>query len=395
MKLATFPIWAACALMILPCSGCGSDDNPPAAPQPNLSISALSVEEGNANKRIFVDILLDAPSSETITVEVSTQDGTAKAGEDYTAVSGQQLVFTPGDLRESVAIDLIGDADLEADETFLLRLSNPQNAKLGTAEGTITILNDDNAGGVVIPSGGYSTPTSYPGMSLVWSDEFSGETLADHWRAELGGNGWGNNELQFYRAENTSIVEGHLVIEARQEGFGGRAYTSSRLITQGKYSVQYGRIDIRAALPYGQGIWPALWMLGDNFSTVGWPACGEIDIMEMVGGPGDNTVHGTAHWQDTPNKADYGGSYTLPSGKFHGTFHVFSIVWDANSIKWYVDDIKYHEMAITDPDLSEFRAPFFFIFNVAVGGNWPGSPNASTVFPQRMIVDYVRVFQPE
>ena len=192
-----------------------------------------------------------------------------------------------------------------------------------------------------------------------------------------------------------SRKDGYLIITAKQENFGGQNYTSSRIKTQGIESFQYGRIDIRAALPNGQGIWPALWMLGDNISTASWPGCGEIDIMELIGGNGynDRTVYGTIHWDDNGH-ASYGGHNSLPSGTmFSDEFHVFSIIWTSTSIKWLRDDIQYHEADITSSSLSEFHQNFFFIFNVAVGGNWPGSPDGTTIFPQKMIVDYVRVFQ--
>ena len=166
------------------------------------------------------------------------------------------------------------------------------------------------------------------------------------------------------------------------------------MITRGKQSFQYGRVDIRAALPKGQGIWPALWMLGSNFTSVGWPASGEIDIMEMVGGSGrENTVHGTVHWQHDGQHANFGGDVTLPSGTFNDEFHVFSIVWTSSRITWYMDNQEYHAIDTTPAQLSEFRNSFFFIFNVAVGGNWPGSPDNTTTFPQYLIVDYIRVFQ--
>ena len=248
-----------------------------------------------------------------------------------------------------------------------------------------------------IPTTGYSTPMTYPGYTLVWNDEFDGNSLSSDWTHEIGnGNwGWGNNELEFYRAENTVVENGLLVITAKQENFGGFPYTSSRIKTQGIQSFQYGRIDIRAALPYGQGLWPALWMLGENISSVGWPACGEIDIMELVGGGNynDGTVYGTIHW-DNNGQASWGGNNSLPSGELYAEeFHVFSIIWTPSSIKWMVDDNEYHTANITPAALSELHQDFFFIFNVAVGGTWPGSPDATTIFPQTMAVDYVRVFQ--
>jgi beta-glucanase (GH16 family) len=254
---------------------------------------------------------------------------------------------------------------------------------------------------VNIPETGATSPTSYPGMTLVWEEEFEGGALNEQdWTFETGNgdNGWGNNELQYYRRENTRLIEGNLVITAKREDFGGSPYTSSRIITRGKQSFQYGRIDIRAALPEGQGMWPALWLLGENFGTVGWPACGEIDIMEKVGGIGrENTIHGTAHWQDPAannalNHAEFGSSTNLSSNTTD-EYHVYSIEWTPNSIMWYVDGDQYHAMDTSPANLSEFREEFFFIINVAVGGNWPGSPNPTTVFPQHLIVDYIRVFQ--
>jgi beta-glucanase (GH16 family) len=256
---------------------------------------------------------------------------------------------------------------------------------------------DQTGSKVTIPKLGATSPTSYTNMKLVWADEFDDTALnSDFWSFETGNgsNGWGNNELQFYRTQNTSIQDGHLVITAKKEPFGGKEYTSSRIITKSKKEFRYGRVDIRAALPKGQGIWPALWMLGSNFDTVSWPACGEIDIMEMIGGGGrENTVHGTVHWQNEGKHAQFGGKTTLPSGTFSDQFAVYSITWDATSIRWFVDNKQYHVIDTTPAELDEFRRNFFFIFNVAVGGNWPGSPNTTTTFPQHMIVDYVRVFQ--
>ncbi len=251
------------------------------------------------------------------------------------------------------------------------------------------------------PNAGFTSPESYNGYNLVWADEFSGPEISSDWTFELGDGcpdlcGWGNQELEFYKKENTSIKDGNLIITAKRESTGGKAYTSSRMITKGKKSFTYGRIDIRAKLPKGQGLWPALWMLGENISEVSWPKCGEIDIMEMIGGSKDNqdgTVHGTVHWDNAGSYANYGGSTELPFGIFNDEFHVFSIDWDPQKIVWLLDGVQYHVIDITPPGLDEFHKPFFFILNVAVGGTWPGNPDVSTVFPQEMKVDYVRVFQ--
>ncbi len=249
---------------------------------------------------------------------------------------------------------------------------------------TVTIAQDD--------------PGNLPG--LVWSDEFDYTGLPDpsKWNMETGGGGWGNNELQYYtnKESNAMVDNGILTITAKEESFGGRDYTSARITTQNKFDVKYGKMEARIKLPYGQGLWPAFWMLGKNFSTVGWPSCGEIDIMEMVGGTGkDNTVHATLHWNQNGDHAQYGESYTLPSGIFADEYHVFSIEWNSQQIKGFMDDIQYFVIDITPSQLSEFHNNFFFILNVAVGGNWPGSPDQSTTFPQTMEVDYVRVFNLE
>jgi beta-glucanase (GH16 family) len=275
-----------------------------------------------------------------------------------------------------------GDADFYLDNVFITHACP-------LVDGCSASINTKAA-----PSGGYVSPMSYPGYTLVWNDEFNGTSLnlAD-WTYEIGGGGWGNNELQYYRAENTSVGNGLLTIEAREENFGGRNYTSSRLKTQAKQFFRYGKIDIRAALPYGQGLWPALWMLGESFAQVGWPASGEIDIMEMIGGNGrEDTVHGTVHWQHAGTHASYGGSQTLSGETYADKYHVFGIEWDSTAIRWFVDGVQYHVIDITPAELSELHGDFFFIFNVAVGGNWPGSPDATTLLPQRMLVDYVRVF---
>jgi beta-glucanase (GH16 family) len=274
----------------------------------------------------------------------------------------------------------------------------------GTPTGGTPMGGDD---GWVIPSfSGYQSPNSYNGYDLVWSDEFDGSQLdSSDWSFEIGTGfegGWGNNELQYYTDRNLYLKDGMLVIRADEESFGGRSYTSSRIKTQGKQNFQYGRIDIRARMPEGQGIWPALWMLGENINQVSWPYCGELDVMEMVGGGNgkDNRTVGTAHWNAggldaSYSPANFGSEKILPEN-LSANFHVYSIVWTSYRITWYVDDVQYHVMAIDNSaSLAAFQKQFFMIFNVAVGGDWPGSPDSYTVFPQRMVVDYIRVFQDE
>ena len=233
--------------------------------------------------------------------------------------------------------------------------------------------------------------------NLIWREEFinTGRPDQSNWNYETGGGGWGNNELQTYTdsEDNAYVDNGMLTITAIDDG---GSYTSARLTTQDKFDFKYGRIEARIKLPYGQGMWPAFWMLGANFSEVGWPYCGEIDIMEMVGGEnGDNTCHATLHWWDDSEsaKADYGLPYTLPNGIFADDFHVFSVEWDAQEIRAYMDGNEYFVADISSADLSEFQENFFIILNLAVGGDWPGPPDATTEFPQTMQVDWVRVYQ--
>jgi hypothetical protein len=253
---------------------------------------------------------------------------------------------------------------------------------------------NDNTG--VVDGDGYQGADSYPGKTLVWSDEFDGTTInSANWTYDLGASGWGNNEWQNYTSSpsNSSVADGFLTITAREEGGG---YTSARMKSVDLQEFQFGRIDIRAKLPEGQGIWPALWMLGANFPEGGWPQCGEIDIMELVGHQ-PSTNHGTAHWGANFGVHQYtGSSISLPGGaKFSDAFHLFSIEWQQNSIVWYMDDQQFFSIDNTQMNGQPypFNAPFFFIMNIAVGGNWPGYPDATTVFPQTMVVDYVRVFQ--
>lgn len=242
--------------------------------------------------------------------------------------------------------------------------------------------------------------TSSTGWPVVWRDEFDGRAgtrpSATNWTAETGGDGWGNGELEHYtnRPENARLDgEGHLVIEARNETFGNRHYTSARLITSRTFKRTYGRFEARIRLPTGKGLWPAFWMLGTSAATEGWPACGEIDVMEFLGHE-PNQVHGTIHGPCYSGGDGIGGAWTLPDGKsFSDGFHDFAVEWEPGIIRWLVDGAEYRRT--TTDDLHGrtwvFDQSFFILLNLAVGGNWPGNPDAKTQFPARMIVDWVRV----
>ena len=390
--IATLLLSSLCVL-----AACKKDPDPAQPALPRLSIADVSVLEGNVTGSVSLKVTLSAASNNNVLVNYATLDSTAKAGSDFIGKTDGELLFLSGETEKNILVQLNGDGVLEADEKFIVLLLNPVNATLARDRAGVTIRNDDADNPFNIPATGYSTPETYAGKTLVWQDEFNGTALnMNGWTFETGAGGWGNNELQYYRPENTFFSAGNLIIEARKENFGGAAYTSSRLITKGKKEFKFGRIDIRAALPEGQGIWPALWMLGGNISTVNWPACGEIDIMELIGSE-PNRVHGTAHYGSTTNQHQYIGDSKVLSGtaKFSDEFHVFSLVWEQDKITWLLDDVQFFQITPTtiSPSPYPFNQNFFFIFNVAVGGQWPGNPDATTVFPQRMIVDYVRVFQ--
>ncbi|HMD98480.1 MAG TPA: glycoside hydrolase family 16 protein [Terriglobia bacterium] len=251
------------------------------------------------------------------------------------------------------------------------------------------------------------SPPSVPQWTLVWSDEFSGPNGSapdsTKWGYDVGGNGWGNDELEYYtsRTQNAYVQDGNLVIQALKETYTGsdgvtRNYTSARLLTANLFSQAYGRFEARIKTPYGQGMWPAFWMLGNNIGQVGWPQCGEIDIMENIGKE-PSMIHGSIHGPGYTGGTGVSNSYTLPSGaQFADDFHVFAVEWEPNVVRFYVDSNLYAtDTASSLPAGSTwaFDHPFFIILNVAVGGDWPGAPDSTTVFPQQMLVDYVRVYQ--
>lgn len=390
-----FGLLAGClAFMVV--VGCDSAANP--VPQtPKLVIQDVTGFEGNAQTApVFrFKVYLQPAQNQAVTVQYRTEDGSATAGNDYTAQQGT-LRFEAQQQEQTIEVPVLGDSYKEPEESFKVILSAATGATIETGTSIGTIRNDDTE--LPNDSEGYLTPEYYAGYQMVWQDEFSGTTLDEtSWNREEGGSGWGNAELQHYtkRTDNAYLANGKLVIEAKKENYGGNAYTSARITTAGKREFAFGRVDIRAKLPKGQGIWPALWMLGYDISTIGWPASGEIDIMELLGHE-PAKVYGTAHWgnQGDGVSQHITNATTLSQGDFSQQYHVFSLVWQQNRMTWYVDDVAY--ATITNAQVSgnyPFNKAYFFIMNVAVGGNWPGAPNASTVFPQQMQVDYIRVFQ--
>lgn len=238
---------------------------------------------------------------------------------------------------------------------------------------------------------------------LVWEDNFNGNSLdLTKWTPQIGDGcpglcGWGNNELEYYRAENAVVSGGTLKIIAKEEAFGGRDYTSARLRTINTADFTYGRFEASIKMPVGQGIWPAFWMLSTDQPYGFWPQSGEIDIVELLGQEPDQ-IHGTIHYGPAwPNNQSTSEAYRLNSGTFADNFHEYAVEWDEDEIRWYLDDILYSTKTIADvsPNNWPFDHEFHMLLNMAVGGNWPGPPDATTTFPQTMEVEYVRVYEGE
>lgn len=234
---------------------------------------------------------------------------------------------------------------------------------------------------------------------LVWQDEFDQSGLPDtsRWNYDLGGHGWGNNELQFYtknRKENARVENGHLIIEAIKEKWKGSAYTSARLLTKGKVSWQYGRVEVKAKIPSGKGTWPAIWMLADK-DTLKWPDDGEIDIMEHVGF-NQGYIHSSAHTKKFNHIIGTQKTDTIFINDCSENYHVYAVEWNKDSLVAFVDDTKYFSFYNDHSgyDAWPFDNRMYLILNIAVGGNWGGQKGIdTTIFPKRMEIDYVRVYE--
>ncbi|MDF2188021.1 family 16 glycosylhydrolase [Paraflavitalea sp. CAU 1676] len=384
-------------------SGCskGKGSEPEPVVVPAISIEDVTLFEGNAATTAFeFNVSIDKKTTKDVTVNYTISGGTAKAGEDYVAPTTQSITIPAGSTQQKLVIQIVGDDIKEGDDSFTLQLQSPVGGTLQKQSASGTIRNDDTR--VAYTNAGYEAPTAYPNYTLAWKDDFDGPALnTTIWSHQNGDGcpnvcGWGNNELEYYtdRAENLYFQNGKLIIEARPESFQGKGYTSSKIITQGKKPIKFGRIDIRAILPKGKGIWPAFWLMPDKSVFGGWPKSGEIDLMEVVGHEPAKT-HGTLHFGPGPGSTQISRNWSLPAKTFNDEFHVFSLEWKQDQIQWLVDGQVFS--TVTKADLGAnnypFNEEFFVIFNLAVGGNWPGSPDANTYFPQWLIVDYIRVYQ--
>ena len=396
-KMIDFLVLTVFSLASLSCNK--KNGTTPPAVVPAVKIENASVIRATTASVMHFNVALDKTTTNAVSVDYTLTDGSATAPKDYVAASGT-VTIPANQAMSEIAVQIKADpSDTRQDNLeFTVQLTNPQGCTLGTSSAKGIIITENGAN-FTTSNTGYTTPSTYTGMNLVWQDEFSGSALdGNFWNYESGNNnGWGNNELEYYTnsSKNAFVSNGNLIIEARKESIGGFNYSSARITTANKKPFTYGRVDIRAKLPKGKGIWPALWMLGTNITTVGWPASGEIDIMELLGHEITKS-YGTLHYgASSAMHGQKGSSYVLSTSNFYDQFHVFSMDWKQDQIKLFVDDNLF--LTVNKADLASspypFNAPFFFILNVAVGGNWPGNPDATTTFPQRMIVDYIRVFQ--
>ena len=366
---------------------------------PVLMIEDVEILERDVNHTHTHNVSISDTFNKDVSFRCQTTGVTATEGEDF--VHFDEVITIPkGETTTQIDISILTDTLMESDEIIWLGFSDPENVRIQDALSEIKIMNDDTFM-INDDTSGYYSPLSYPGKSMVWSDEFNQTSLdMNSWNYETGGY-WFNNEIQYYRGgtANTALQNGKLVITAKKETYQNREHTSARLTTEGKVEYKYGRIDVRAKLPKGQGIWPAIWMLGDDMSSVGWPACGELDMMELLGHE-PHKIHGSINYGPQGNSWAHTKttSYSLPvsEGDFSDKYHVFSVLWEENSIKYYVDDnlyATYNPNNIAGGQAWRFNHPFFFILNIAVGGDWPGNPDQTTVFPQQMLIDYIRIFQ--
>jgi beta-glucanase (GH16 family) len=363
-----------------------------------IIINDMVVDEGNGGDNILdFTVSLSEKASEDILINYYTEDASAFQSMDYIKSEGQ-IIIPKNSKSVTISIEIISDNIKEGDEVFRLKFDPINKIEFSQTEALIIIKNDDTM--LPYSVNDYITPESYEGWKLVWRDEFDeNEVNKNWWTYEIGNgiNGWGNNEIQYYTDAtiNSRVENSQLIIEAHDDYQNGKEFTSARIITKNKKSFGFGRIDIRAKLPYGQGIWPAIWMLGNNIDEIGWPACGEIDIMELIGNHA-STSHATVHFgSDFPNHKYKGENYAIINELFNERFHVFSVIREVDQMWFFVDDILIFDFNSRDTQGMPypFNKNFFLILNVAVGGNWPGNPDRTTQFPQQLIIDYIREFE--
>ena len=360
-------------------SACSDDSSNAFAPVSTVESSSSSTAIENLSSSLDSGTKPVIPSSDS---HDDSANPSAKSSSDATVSSSSQAVIPSSDSHNDSA--------------------NPSAKSSSDATVSSSAVPSSSSQAVIPSSDSREESSSSSSSPYLWNEEFDGDAIdTSKWSFEIGtgASGWGNNEWEYYtdRKENAYIKDGVLHIRAQKETYEGQKYTSARMLTKGKFAFKYGTVEARIALPVGKGIWPAFWMLGENFDTVGWPACGEIDIIEAVNA--ENKIYGTNHWANGSEYATYGnntGNYRDQKYELDITqFHTYKFTWDEKYIRMFVDDFMYHEILIENNtgDTEEFHKPFFFLLNVAVAGNWPGFEVDDSQFPNEMLVDYIRVSQ--
>lgn len=351
-----------------------------------------------------VDVQVVGSHRQPIIVQYTTKSVTATKGEDFLDVTAT-LKFESTDTLEtkSILLKIIDNDVFEQEEYFEVHFTT--DTTVVSLDKSIRVwIKDDDIDFRDNNLSGFITPINREGWSLLWSDEFGGTGLdMEYWTPVIGNGcpnlcGFGNNQKQYYRAENLAIDSGVLTFTALPEDFENNHYTSGRITSLDKFTFTFGRVDIRAKLPYSKGVRAALWMQGQDVDMVGWPERGEIDLMELRGDM-PNTVGSTVHYKNINGKHVFppAKKYTLDSGNFSDEFHVFSMVWEEDKIDFYVDEIHSGTITFSNFNFFENKNPFlkenYILFNVAVGGVGGGDPDNTTIWPQKMAVDYIRVYQ--
>ncbi|MEO1807509.1 MAG: family 16 glycosylhydrolase [Bacteroidota bacterium] len=379
-NLLTYCI-ATCLIVL---AGCEQE---PISMDPILALTSAQAIESDRDIRFA--LTLSEAIDQDLTINFSVSELTAGEGTDFESPAAPQVVIPAGATTGEIIIPLINDVEVEIEESFLLEITNDGNLMMvnNPVQGSIT--SDDM---LTIDSEGFAAPTSYDLFTLVWEEEFERSLDPAIWNYETGTGRGGNpdNELQDYRSQNAYVQDGYLVIDLRQEPNG--SYSSARIHTEGKREFQFGRIDIRAKLPQGEGIRSQLSMLGENFASASLPRSGGIDLVDLNGAVTDVAESGAEWFQDGEARAIQ-DTFNTRTTTFAEEFHVYSIYWEPTQITWYIDDVKYNLLTTTPEEMDEFRQEFFFVLGAAIGGDVVGAPKDETSFPQRLIVDYIRVYQ--
>ncbi len=387
-------VWIAWILYL---SGCSESSE--LTKKPVLTLKPVVVHEGNNEiNSIDIEVALDQSSSLPVTIKWGTESLTAIEDQDFIPVYGQETIIPPGQTKIILPISIINDDHLEFIETFNIVLLEAENAEIMSQNASVTIIDDDRYQPEMADDG-YITPLQYPDMHLTWHEEFEGTTVeTDHWNFDAANGfplncGWGLDELGKYTGdqEHLKVKDGKLMITATRDESTG-TYRTSRINTKEKVSITYGRLDIRSRIPEVAGLAAIFWLIGADMDEVGLPACGEIDILKFAGKAPEKISGGLVFEND--GEEHLGQSYNKSSVSLSNQYHIYSIIWEENRIRWFFDYYPYFEVRRDDfSHFKIFEKPFFLTINLAIGGEYAGAPDSSSSFPTDLEIDYIRLYQ--